>query len=119
MCIRDRQYLDHHFFKYFDKHLFYSTIRPGKVVGSPRVVDIRGLKYLPDPKLLFKLDFSDDWQDIPQRKNKSVKPTNHETLPGLFADRIPIKKRKFDDLQQLKSILEADYHGFYNNLPHC
>ena len=78
------QYLDHHFFKNFDKHLFYSCIRPGKGVGSPRVVDIRGLKYLPDPKLQFKLDFSDDWQDIPQRKNKSVKPTNHDTLLSLI-----------------------------------
>lgn len=34
------EYLHHEFFKCFDNHLFYKSVRPGRGVGSPRVVDV-------------------------------------------------------------------------------
>lgn len=111
-------YLNHKFFKNFDGHLFYSSIRPGRGVGDARVQDIRALRYLPERKLQYKLSFSDDWQDIPQRVNKLIKSTFLECFPDIYIRRLPIKKRKFEDLQDLKSILEPDYHAFYDELPH-
>ena len=31
---------------------------------------------------------------------------------------IPIKKRKFDDLQSIKHVMPAECHDFFDNLPH-
>lgn len=110
-------YLEHTYFKEFEHHLFYNSIRPGKSVGSPRVLDIRALQYLPDCTIKYKLDFSDNWEILPQRKNKTVKPTLLEDFPALFKERLKIKKKKYDHLQELKSILEKDYHTFYDSIP--
>lgn len=96
----------------------YSSNRPRRGVGDARVRDIRALKYLPSKKLQYKLSFSDDWQDIPQRFNRLIKSTSLECFPDLDARRLPIKKRKFNNLQDLKLILEQDYHAFYDELPH-
>lgn len=63
------QYWEHGFFKSFDGHLFYKSIRPGIGVGSNCVVDVRAFRYLPEGNIQFKLYFSDEWTDIPQRKN--------------------------------------------------
>lgn len=112
------EYLDHHFFKYFDGSLFYKSIRPGRGVGSPRVVDVRAFRYLPEGKIQFKLNFADEWEDLPQRKDKNIRPMLFEDLPSLYKERIKIKKRKFNDLQELKTVLERDYHEFYDNIPY-
>lgn len=111
-------YLSHDFFKCFDSHLFYKSVRPGKVVGSPCVTDVRAFQYLPDGTMKYKLNFSDKWEVLPQRKNIKVTPTFFENLPNLYKERLKIKKRKFDDLQDLKAVLHKDYHDFYNNIPH-
>lgn len=37
-----------YFFKYFDKHLFYNSNRPGRCTGDPGITDIRALRYLSD-----------------------------------------------------------------------
>lgn len=111
------QYLEHGFFKSFDGHLFYKSIRPGIGVGSNCVVDVRAFRYLPEGKIQFKLYFSDEWTDIPQRKNTKVRAMVFEELPGLYSSRLKVKKLKYDDLQELKTILPTDYHPFYDNIP--
>lgn len=113
----DVRYIDHDFFKCIDKYLFYRSIRPGTGKGSPCVVDVRAYKYLPEGKIQFKLNFSDEWADLPQRKNTRMTPMYFETLPNLHKTRIRIKKRKYRDLQELKSILAPDYHTFYDDIP--
>lgn len=110
------EYLDHKYFKNFEDHLFYS-IRPGKVIGDPCVTDIRALKYVPDGTIRFKFNFSEEWQVLPQRKNKTVKTMAIENFPCLYKERLAIKQRKYNDLQDLKSILPRDYHEFYDNIP--
>ncbi|KAJ8867417.1 hypothetical protein PR048_031218 [Dryococelus australis] len=59
------QYVDHKFVKNFDENAFYNSIRPGRGIGSSRVVDVCALKYLPDQTKQFKLNFSDEWVDLP------------------------------------------------------
>jgi hypothetical protein len=46
-----------------------------------------------------------------------VVPQILDALPPLHTSRLKIKPRKFQDLQELKSVLCRDYHDFYNNLP--
>lgn len=111
------QYLHHDFFKSFDDSLFYKSVRPGRCVGSPRVVDVRAFRYLPEGKIQFKLNFGDEWEDLPQRRDKNVRPMLFNNLPNLYKERVKIKKRKFNDLQELKAVLERDYHEFYDNIP--
>lgn len=59
-------YLEHTFFKNFEHNLFYKSIRPDNCIGSPRVLDIRALKYLCDCTIKYKLHFSDGWEILPQ-----------------------------------------------------
>ncbi|KAG8251931.1 hypothetical protein J6590_069594 [Homalodisca vitripennis] len=40
-----------------------------------------------------------------------------EKLPSLHKTRLKIKKRKYNDLQDLKAIVPSDYHRFYDDLP--
>lgn len=77
------EYIDHKYFKNFEDHLSYRSIRPGKVAGDPCVTDIRALKYeyVPDGTIRFKLIFSEEWQVLPQRKNKTVKTMAIENFP--------------------------------------
>lgn len=92
------QYLYHDFFKCLDDNLFYKSVRPGRGVGSPRVVDVRAFRYLPEGKMQFKLNFADEWEDLPQRQDKNVSPMLFNNLPSLYKERVKIKKRKFNDL---------------------
>ena len=47
------------------------SIRPGRKAGDPTVHDLRGLKYLPNGKIKFKLKLNNDvkWEVLPQRIN--------------------------------------------------
>ena len=40
-----------------------------------------------------------------------------EGFPNLYEERMKIQKLKFDNLQDLKLILETDNHTFYDNIP--
>lgn len=110
-------YLDHHFFKSFKPLKFLSSIRPGKKSGDPTVTDIRALKYDPKGSVKYKLRLTKEWENLPCRINKIV-PIPFEKLPRLHENRIPIKTEKFNHLQTLKSVIDQDYHSFYDNIPH-
>ncbi|KAK6187189.1 hypothetical protein SNE40_005268 [Patella caerulea] len=89
-----------------------SSIRPGRKVGDPTVHTLRALKYTVD-NVEFKTAFSDPWQSLPQRL-----PANTDVnLESLFKRKLPITKRKFEDLQALKTVIPPEIHAFYDNLP--
>lgn len=105
VCQEDRkrqpysvQYLYHDFFKCLDGNHFYKSVRPGRGVGSPRVIDFRAFRYLPEGKMQFKLNFADEWEGLPQIKDKNVSPMLFDNLPSLYKEKVKIKKRKFIDL---------------------
>lgn len=111
------KYLDHSFFNnYADKqNQKYKSIRPGNKTGDACVTNIRQLKY-EDGKIAYKLNYDNDseWQEIPQKCSNVV-----SQYPKLYKSRQKITSRKFKDLQDLKSVIPASYHAFYDNLPHA
>lgn len=78
------------------------------------VTNIRCLKYNTDLFIQYKLNYDDEWQDLPHRNYKieafKVKP--------LYEEPIKIKSEKYQDLQQLKSVLPKHTWQYYNDLPH-
>ncbi|CAB3249531.1 unnamed protein product [Arctia plantaginis] len=109
-------HVDHSFVKdYSDKSTWrYSSIRPGRKDGDPVVVDIRALSYNPAGTIAYKINFDDDWTDLPIRP-KTLRSINYSNL---HSAPIPIASTKFNHLQQLKDVLPRDCHLFYDNLPH-
>ncbi|KAJ8877398.1 hypothetical protein PR048_021852 [Dryococelus australis] len=54
------KYVNHEYFKQFNQHLLYTTIRPGRKAGEPTVTDLRTLRYCPDGNIFYKLRFSEN-----------------------------------------------------------
>ncbi|XP_022829230.1 uncharacterized protein LOC111358350 [Spodoptera litura] len=92
----------------------YSTIRPGRKAGDPVVVDLRVIQYRPDGTIYYKINFDDDWTELPVRPRK----LNSVAYSPLHVAPIPIASTKFNHLQQLKEVLPKDCHLFYDNLSH-
>ncbi|KAK7504088.1 hypothetical protein BaRGS_00004820 [Batillaria attramentaria] len=103
------------FFLDFSKLSFCKTIRPGRRPGDPQVTDIRALKYGTDGIIQYKLHHSDEWSPLPSRNSNRNAPV---TIPKMYSQPIPIKKTKFEDLQQLKEVIPREYHTFYDQPPH-
>lgn len=83
-----------------------------------QVTDTRCLKYDPSGRVYYKLRFSDQYTLLSQRRNKNVNQTPMENLPQMYDQRRKIKKRKYDDLHELKNTMPDDYQNYYENLPH-
>lgn len=111
-------YLSHDFFKTFSNVQFCKNIRPGRGKGDAKVTDIRGLKYIPNGDICYKLRFNDNWRLLPQRIDRQVIALEWSNLKQLHQERIKITAKKFEDLQYLKSTLPKDHHHFYDNIPH-
>ncbi|GFR99668.1 ribosome-recycling factor [Elysia marginata] len=110
------QYLDHAFFKDFSTTCTLKSIRPGVKPGDPVVVDIKALRYEPEGGLLYNLCFSSKWKAIPMKQGKS---THTKNAPSpLHSARLPIAASKYRHLQELKPYIRADFHAFYDALPH-
>lgn len=95
---------------------YYRSIRPGSKKGDPCVTDLRCLQFKTDGHIMYKLNFHDDFQELPRRP-RPVKDV-YNSLKPLYSKPLAIQERKFKDLQELKLSLEEDYHPFYNNLLH-
>ncbi|CAH1987326.1 unnamed protein product [Acanthoscelides obtectus] len=93
----------------------YSQIRPGSKKGDPCVTDICALQYLPEGLIKYKINFSDEWLELPRRPCRTRTSFSHEPL---YLSPRQIEDTKFIHLQELKSVIESDYHGFYVNLKH-
>jgi len=111
--------LDFSFFKDYTRleNLRYTSIRPGRKPHDPTVTDLRTLEYNPSSgDIKYKTSFDDSIsQPLPIRP-KSIEVVDE--YPALHTARIPISDVKWNHLQQLKSVLPADCHHFYDNLPH-
>lgn len=89
----------------------YGSIRPGK----NNVTDIRNLRYTPNGTILYKLGFDDPWTELPQRRcRKEV----CQDWPKLNSEKRKIKAQKYKHLQDLKPVIPADCHHFYDSLTH-
>ena len=107
--------LSYDFAKDFSQLKFLDSIRPGRKAGEPLVHQLRALRYLPTGKVDFKIDFSDEYTELPQR----VRPFNDTwEIRQLHMQRLKIKQTKFQHLQQLKQAMNTVYHSYYDNLPH-
>lgn len=109
----------HHgdFRNYDDSRLFrYNSIRPGKGSGDDTVQDLRLLHYDPNGEISFKTDFDDDLKPLPRRPKT---PTcGYEKIEALYMEELKISAKRYKDLQDLKVVLPAKTHGFYDNLKH-
>jgi len=110
------KYLTHDFFNDYTENstMPYPSIRPGKKTGDPVVTNLRQLKCPPNGIISYKLRHTDEWKELPTRPKK----VTQQLLSPLYTDRLKIPERKWNDLQELKAVLPADCHYFYNELPH-
>jgi hypothetical protein len=114
------KYVNHEFFKDYSKTTIMKSIRPGKKVGDPTVNNLRAMRYTPDNLMHYKLKLSDNWRELnmtrrPERAQVPVVPVAPTVL---HRQSLPIAASKYKHLQELKSVLPADYHLFYDNLRH-
>ena len=90
------------------------SIRPGRIA---KVTDIRALLYLPVGEMKYKLRHNEEWCPYDNERERLTNDTF--TVPQRLYDRpIKITKQKYNHLQELKSVMEKDYHPFYDSLPH-
>jgi hypothetical protein len=111
-------YVAHDFFKNYDNLRFYTSIRPGNVVGDPTVTDLRCLKYLPSGEINFKLRYCDEWQMLLRRTHRVAANHREIIISFQYTSALQINRDKFNDLQSLKSVILSDFHAFYDNLAH-
>lgn len=101
------------FLNYEELESNFKSIRPGKKKGDPVVVDIRGLKYLTDGSVFYKLRHNDEWAILPQRRaapRETIMPNRLYQLP------LKITESKHKHLQELKIVIGKDYHPFYDSI---
>ncbi|XP_054270099.1 uncharacterized protein LOC128991320 [Macrosteles quadrilineatus] len=111
----EAKYLYNDFFKDFSKISYYDSIRPGRKTGDPVVTDIHVLKYKPEGKIMYKMNYDDAYKDLPRRP-QNVDPSSK---PGaLYKGRLSITEKKYKHLQELKAVIPREYHSFYENLPY-
>lgn len=103
------------FLDYGDKRAMkYTSIRPGRSNG-PTVTDIRVIQYK-DSKIQIKLSFEGQFEDLPTRPR--MLDFNTVVFPKLYPARLPIPKKKYDHLQQMKGVMDNDCWPYYDQLPY-
>lgn len=111
----DAEYLNYDFFKNYndEKLIRFSSIRPGRKKYDPTVSELRAIMYLPCGSVKTKVNFDEDYIDLPTR----IKPyVGHVEPKQQYFARLPIKSSKWNHLQNLKPIMPEEYHYFYDNL---
>ncbi|KAL7385043.1 hypothetical protein ABVT39_014197 [Epinephelus coioides] len=96
---------------------YFTSIRPGRKAGDPTVHHLRALQFSSEGNIHFKLSFSEDsvWEELPQRVQVPNEPI---AWIRMFPSALPIKERKFQDLQSMKHIMPIECHHYFDNLPH-
>jgi len=46
--------------------MFNESIRPGRVASDAVATDLRVLKYCPNGNILYKINFEDDFKELPR-----------------------------------------------------
>lgn len=109
------QYLYHESFLKYSDLKFISSIRPGTKKGDPVVTNLKVIKYEPNWSITVKLNFSDEFLELPRAVNI---PRGDVHLVSLYDSTILLEERKFKDLQEMKVVLPRDVHPYYDSLPH-
>ena len=104
--------LQYHNFQNGFQNSFITSIRPGKKSGDEVVHDLRALRYT-DRGVEYKTSFDTEYTPLPQR----LKSANVH-LKQMYESRLPIKKRKYNDLMSLTEVIPSEHHHFYENLPY-
>lgn len=104
--------LDYTFFRNYETSANLPSLRPGKKTGDPQVVDIKALIYKTDGSILYKINYTDEYNSLPQRK----KGNTVEVTSQLYRSPIPISESKYRHLQEMKSIIEEPHRPFYDSL---
>lgn len=94
----------------------YSSIRPGSRPNEATVTDIRVLTYNPDGTIGYKINFTDQLQTLPRHPREPK--INYSEIKRFYQEAPKISARRFNDLQDLKIVLDKKFHSFYDNLPH-
>ncbi len=81
---------------------------------DPVVTQLGAMMYLPNGRVMYKIDFDDEYRDLP-RKIITYDGAIHEP-DQLHSECLKISKTKYNHLQQLKSVIPEKYHGFYDEL---
>lgn len=95
--------------------MMYDSIRPGRKGGDPTVTDLRVIEYYPDGEIRMKLSFDSDYVHFPQGK-KFDSPTRLLDFLQMHHNQLKIIARKWQHLQELKTVIPADCHPFYDSL---
>ncbi|CAH1102890.1 unnamed protein product [Psylliodes chrysocephalus] len=108
--------LTHEIFKNYDNKdlMRYRSIRPERCTNDPTVNNLRELHYSSEGTIGYKTDFSDQIRALPQR-SKEINDSKY-VVEGLFQDQLKISAQKFAHLQDIKSTLAPEFHGFYDSL---
>ncbi len=96
---------------------YFLSIRPGKKAGDPTVRDLQALQVSSDGKVHYELSFSENsaLEALPQRVQV---PNELMAWIRMFPCALPIKERKFQNLQSMKHAMPVECHHFFQNLPH-
>lgn len=111
----DVTYLKHTFFKKVADVTAYKSIHPGGAKGDSKVTDIRALKYARERDIFYKWRFGDALSLITQGENNNIINRRWNELELLYKNILSIKKRKYENLQQISNILPAESHDYYKN----
>ncbi len=110
--------VDHAFFKnYDDCATNLASVRPGCKPGDATVTDIRAFQYLPSGDIMYKLNHSEEWSELCVLRS-SRRNNNASHVGPLYENPLPITAAKYAHLQQMISLMPAEYHDFYRSLPH-
>lgn len=80
----------------------YSSIRPGKKIHDPVINDIKCIRHLPEGIIQVKWDYNANYIDLPVRPRMLQPITQY---PQLLKSACKIKKKKWQHLQEIKSVL--------------
>lgn len=111
-------FLNYDFFEDYSnkKEFLYESIRPGRIAKDPTVTDIRALEYSPAGLIRYKLNFSDEYEELPRRFKPNQK--RQGPRPKLYSSYLKVNENKWKHLQELKAVIPSDCHSFYDTLPH-
>ncbi|KAJ8893466.1 hypothetical protein PR048_006064 [Dryococelus australis] len=93
----------------------YDSIRPGRKTHDPIVNDIKVIKYSPDGTIQVKLNFDDEYIDLPHRTSRN-EYGNFCDFPQLINE--PIKTKYNTRSANTYRIIPVDCGPFYDSLPH-
>jgi len=111
------KYLSHDYFRDYHSLEKYKNIRPGSKSGDPVVTDIVALRFEND-SISYKLSFSDEYSPLPASCIKRTARDDPTELTTLHPTCLPIKKSKWQHVQDLKPYIPKNYHSFYHELPY-